>query len=115
VNKMVVAATFVFALITPALAQKATVQVTNQSKWEIHNLFLSATEQNDWGPDHLGEYIITAYGGTFTLKSIPCDSYDVDIVDEDGDECIIEAVDMCGDNSFWTITDTNLLACEGEE
>jgi hypothetical protein len=52
-------------------------------------------------PISLGRRSFAAYGGTFTLKSTPCDSYDVDIVDEDGDECTIEAVDMCGDNSLW--------------
>ena len=38
---------------------------------------------------------------------------DIKVVDEDGDECIIEAVDLCRDNSYWKITDKDLLECEG--
>jgi hypothetical protein len=44
--------------------------------------------------------------------AIPCDVYDVMVVDEDADACMIEAVDLCADNSFWKIRDENLLACE---
>ena len=100
------------AFATPAFAKKATVKVINQSKWEIHHLFLSSSSDEEWGPDQLGEDVL-AKGDSFTITSIPCDEYDIKVVDEDGDECIIEAVDLCRDNSFWKITDKDLLECEG--
>lgn len=110
-----IAATIVVcALAIPALAEKATVKVINQSKWEIHHLYLSSSSEEEWGPDQLEDEILTK-GQSITIHSIPCDEYDIKVVDEDGDECIIEAVDMCRDNSFWKITDKDLLECEGYE
>ncbi|HYC91804.1 MAG TPA: hypothetical protein VEO54_21500 [Thermoanaerobaculia bacterium] len=102
------------ALALPAFAKKATVKVINQSKWEIHHLFISPASEEEWGPDQLGEEVLTK-GDSFTITQIPCNEYDIKVVDEDGDECIIEAVDLCRDNSYWKITDKDLLECEGYE
>ncbi|HEY0140560.1 MAG TPA: hypothetical protein VGF48_06675 [Thermoanaerobaculia bacterium] len=99
---------------TPAFAADATVKVINQSKWEIHHLYLSSSEEDTWGPDQLEDEVL-AKGDSLTLSGIPCDDYDIKVVDEDGDECIIEAVSLCKDNSYWKITDKDLLECEGYE
>jgi hypothetical protein len=99
----------------PSFAQgRANVTIKNKSQWEIHHLFLSATTESEWGPDQLGDNIISAEGGTFLLKNIPCDSYDVKLVDEDGDECVVEDVDLCGSSEGWVITNDDLLECEGD-
>lgn len=114
-KKMTKAATALLvlcALTVPAFAKKATVKVINQSKWEIHHLFLSSSTEEEWGPDQLEDEILTK-GDSITITQIPCDTYDVKVVDEDGDECIIEEVDLCRDHSFWKITDKDLLECEG--
>ncbi len=93
-------------------ARKATAKVINQSKWDIHHLFLSSVDEDSWGPDQLGEHVLES-GGSFTLRGIPCDEYDVRIVDEDGDECVIEEIELCADRSVWKITNQDLLECEG--
>src|SRR5262245_13948635 len=93
---------------------KATVKIINQSKWEIHHVFLSSSGDDSWGPDQLEDQIL-AKGDSLTLTHISCDLYDVKVVDEDGDECVIEEVDLCNDHSYWKITDKELLACEGYE
>ena len=54
-------------------------------------------------------------GTNFTLHSIRCNDYDIKIVDEDGDECVVENVNLCNDRSYWKITDKALLACEEEQ
>ena len=100
----------------PALAKdkkKATIKVINQSKWEIHHLYLSSTTEKEWGPDQLGDETI-AKGETFTLTKIDCDDYDIKVVDEDGDECVVEEVNLCGDDTVWKITDKILLKCEND-
>jgi len=91
---------------------KATVKIINQSKWEIHHVYLSSSGDDEWGPDQLEDEIL-AKGDSLTLTDIACDLYDVKVVDEDGDECVIEEVDLCNDHSYWKITDKQLLACEG--
>jgi hypothetical protein len=92
--------------------KKATVKIINSSNWDIHHIYLSSVDEEEWGPDQLEDEILTK-GDSLTLTNIPCDLYDVKVVDEDGDECIIEEVDLCGDESYWKITDKDLLECEG--
>lgn len=112
-TKLMLAAVLLCTISMPAFAgKKATVKVINQSKWEIHHLYLSSSDDRHWGEDQLGEDVL-AKGDSITLTNIPCDTYDIQVVDEDGDECVIEEVDMCGDESYWKITDKDLLECEG--
>ena len=102
-----------FTLDAAPRRRGASVKVINQSRWDIHHLYLSPTRSDDWGPDQLGDDTIDA-GTSFTLHSIRCNRYDIKVVDEDGDECVIENVSLCNDNSYWKLTNKALLACEEE-
>lgn len=115
-RKLYAVALVLAALTLPlsAAKKKASIKVINQSKWEIHHLFLSPSTSKHWGPDQLGEEVL-AKGESFTLTNIDCDTYDIRVVDEDGDECILENQDLCGNASYWKITDKELLACENED
>ena len=112
ITRYAVVALTLCAFSLPAFAKKATVKIINQSKWEIHHIFLSSSDDREWGPDQLEDEIL-AKGESLTLTDIECDTYDIQVVDEDGDECVIEEVEFCGDHSFWKITDKDLLECEG--
>ena len=63
------------------------------------------------GPDQLGEHILPS-GGQHTLVGTPCGRYDVRLVDEDGDVCVLENEFLCGDEQA-VIGHADLLACEG--
>ncbi|UXI68580.1 hypothetical protein [Tahibacter amnicola] len=97
----------------PAMADSSDskVIIKNLSHFAVHELYFSPTEQREWGPDQLGSHTI-GNGETFTLNGVPCDSYDVRVVDEDGDECIIEDVALCADKDKWVINDNDLLGCQ---
>lgn len=97
--------------VAHAAGKKATVTVVNKSDWEIHHFFMSSVGEDEWGPDQLGDEVIGT-DEAFSLKQIPCDSYDVKLVDEDGDECVVEEVDICGGAAKWVITNKNLLGCQ---
>jgi len=96
-----------------AAAEKksADVKITNRTEWEIHELYLSSTDEQNWGPDQLGDEVIKK-DESFTILGIPCDDYDVKIVDEDKDECIVPKVDICGENQKWEIGTADLLKCQ---
>ena len=112
-TQLALAAAILCAVTLPAFAaRKATVKIINQSKWEIHHVYLSSSDDRSWGEDLLEDEVL-AKGDTLTLSNISCDVYDIQVVDEDGDECVIEEVDLCGDHSYWKITDKDLLECEG--
>jgi hypothetical protein len=111
------AATFVAAMSLAALPAAAAgdskVVLKNLSQWAIHELYFSPTEEREWGEDQLGKHTI-ATGESFTLTGVPCDSYDVRVVDEDGDECVVENVALCADKEKWVIDDEDLLACQNK-
>jgi hypothetical protein len=88
------------------------VTVYNQTKWVLAHFYLSPVDEAEWGPDQLGDEVIGT-GESFELRNIPCDSYDVRLVDEDGDECIVAEVDICGGDEGWVIDSDALLECEG--
>jgi len=100
-------------LASQAQPQKAVFMVVNRSDWDIHGLFLSPTHKDTWGPDQLGDEVIKHDGGSYTLHGIPCGHYDIKVVDEDGDACVIEDVTMCKDHTHWDITNKELANCEG--
>ena len=113
--KLVLGVLFVSMLLvggSQALAaETATVTVTNSSDWAIMHFFLSPADSNHWGPDQLGQGVIKT-GGSFKLNNIPCDSYDVKLVDEDGDQCVVGGVDLCAASDHWVITSDELVECQ---
>jgi len=91
--------------------KKSNVTVVNKAAWDIHHFFLSPADQNEWGPDQLGDQVIST-GDSFQLTGVPCDEFDVKLVDEDGDECMVFDVDICGSNERWEIESSDLLECQ---
>lgn len=92
-------------------ASNSKVIVVNKSSWAIHEMYFSPTDETEWGPDQLGKQTIET-GEQFTLTGIPCDKWDVKVVDEDGDECVVENVGLCEDADKWVINDSDLLGCQ---
>ena len=99
-------------LTLPALARDSDsrVVVSNYSDWTIEEFYMSPVDDRDWGDDLLGDEVMET-GDTLTLTHISCDDWDILIVDEDGDECVLEEVDLCGDRATWDITNSELLDC----
>ena len=97
-----------------AAAKQSDVKITNNTDWEIHHFYLSSTEEENWGPDQLGddEDDVISKGDSFILVEIPCDEYDIKLVDEEGDECVVGAVDICGKGEEWVLTSNDLLECQ---
>ena len=96
-----------------AAAQTSTVSLTNESSWTITEMYLSAVDVQEWGSDQLGEHVIEP-NSSYELTDVPCDVYDVRLVDEDGDVCVVGGVKLCGKDSAWKIGDDDLLNCQAE-
>lgn len=119
VPRFAVAAAVLFGLAALALPvpskaepQRAEFMINNKSSFDIYHMFLSPEDKDTWGPDQLGEKVIHS-GESFTLNDIPCGEYDIKIVDEDGDACIVEGIVMCKDHTHWDLTNSELARCEG--
>jgi hypothetical protein len=102
------------ALPLPSMAQpqRAEFMINNKSSFDIYHMYLSPEDKDTWGPDQLGEKVIRS-GQSFTLNDIPCGEYDIKIVDEDGDECVVEGIVMCKDHTHWDLTNNELGNCQG--
>lgn len=88
----------------------STLVIENESSYTLIEIYLSSTSDNSWGPDLLGNQVLEP-GDTLELSQIECDTYDIRIVDEDADECILDTVDLCLDNAVWQIDDVELASC----
>ena len=108
---LVLVATVAAVGTSEAARSDSDVTFVNRSDWDIYELYISPVDEGEWGPDQLEDGVLES-GASFILYAIPCDDYDLLLVDEDGDECLLEDVDLCGDSEEWVITSKDLLACE---
>ncbi len=79
------------------------LQITNSTGgYSIWYVYISPTSADSWGNDWLGssETISSGYSKTFT---VPNGSYDVKLIDEDGDEYIVWNMPISG-TVTWNVT-----------
>ena len=83
--------------------------VSNESDYRIDHIYVSPHSSRVWGPDQLGDQVLLPnyHIGLYFDPG----TYDVRIVDRDGDACVLANVDFY-DGTTYHITDTALLACE---
>jgi hypothetical protein len=93
------------------VAPDSQVELRNESKWTIQQLFFAPIGSDRWGPNQLSHNPVRT-GDSFTLTSIRCDKYDAKLVDEDGDECIVRNISLCASDKIWRIGDKDLLKCQ---
>ena len=94
---------------TPDLDSNLTIE--NESSFTMIGIYLSPTTSVRWGEDLLGADVLEP-GDSLEISGIDCDVYDIRIVDEDDDECVLESVDLCLDDATWTIDDDELIDCQ---
>lgn len=92
----------------PAFA--ATIKIENESSWEIHEIYFAPSNQEEWGEDHLGKQVLKP-GMTLSLTGVTPGKWDVRLVDEDEDECIVQGQKIVESEKF-VIEDKDLLACQ---
>ncbi len=101
------------ALSSNAFAEGVKVKFTNKSDFSIHHIFLSEVKENDWGPDQLGDGDTDTIepGDSFTLTDISPNKYDIKIVDEDKDECVVGGVTVAASETV-VLTNKDLVGCQ---
>ena len=88
------------------------VTVQNDSSYNVHHLFLTPAHEVHWGPDWLGKDVL-AHNETVTLTGLECEEYDIKVIDHEGDECVVEDLNLCLQDAHWQLTDKELTACTG--
>ncbi len=85
--------------------------INNNSRYAVRAIHMSPSNDNNWGPDRTGDFILRP-GGAFTLRDIAPGTYDIKFVDEDGDACVLKGFNVSSHLS-WSITTDWLVRCEG--
>jgi hypothetical protein len=92
-----------FGLVaSPVLANDADYTITNHTGMTIASIYVSPSNENEWGPDIMAEDTLAdgeECGLKFHEDAEECE-WDIKIVDEEGDEHIVEGIDMCEDHSI---------------
>lgn len=89
---------------------QSTLTIENDSDYAFIEMYLSPVDASSWGPDLLGSDILSP-GEAIEIGGIDCDNYDIRVIDEDLDECIIDDVDICLTNDTWVIDNLILSVC----
>lgn len=88
----------------------STLTIENDSSFAFLAINLSSVDSSSWGEDILGSDILEP-GEAVVIGGIECDDYDIRIIDEDSDECVIDDIDLCLTNESWVIDDSTLVDC----
>ena len=109
-----VASIFIGVLVCTTLASRASgplsgITIVNNSTREIHHVYLSAPDQNNWGADQLVQSVISPNGGSFTINDVSCNST-IKVIAEDQDGCFSYQVVSCS-GATWTITNDTARDC----
>lgn len=98
-------------LLSRAHAPATSITVVNNSSREIRHLYLSATDQNNWGPDQLLNSVIAPSGGSFTLNDVACNASSIKVITEDHEGCFLYKIVTCAQATTWTITNDATPDC----
>jgi hypothetical protein len=90
----------------------ASLTVVNDSDFVIHEIFLTETDNPDWGPNLLRGDVL--FPDEELVLGVPCDFYDALLVDEDGVECEVHDLDLCLNDAVWVIRNSTCTVFEAE-
>lgn len=113
-NRLAIMAVLAASLVACAAEDEGSLDskltIENASSYTFIEINLSPTSQVSWGQDLLGADVMEP-GDVLEASGIECDTYDIRVIDEDQDECILQNVDLCLDDARWVIDDTELAIC----
>jgi len=87
------------------------ITIVNNSSRVIRHVYLSPSNQDNWGPDQLYGAAISSGGGSYTLNNVSCDQANIKVITEDQNGCFLYQVVACGQSSTWTITNDATPDC----
>lgn len=90
----------------------ASLSVINDSDYVIYEIYLTETDNPDWGPNLLRGDVL--FPDEEIVLGVPCDFYDALVVDEDGVECEVHDLDLCLNDATWVINNNTCTVFEAE-
>lgn len=84
--------------------------VSNDSSFEIHEIYVTEVASLSWGANLLREDIL--FPGDSLSLAVDCGTYDAMLVDETDETCEISSIDLCFDDADWVIRDNTCAVFE---
>ncbi len=84
--------------------------VSNESDFEIHEMYVTEIDSPTWGPNLIERSILLP--GESMKLALDCNTYDAMLIDETGASCEIQNVDLCFDDADWVITNRSCTVFE---
>jgi hypothetical protein len=97
------------SLTSFASAPSVTITVTNNSSRDIRHLYLSPANNDNWGPDQLGNSAIGS--GSSRQLNVSWEEATVKLVAEDQDGCFLSTTVAASGESAWTIDNNTSRNC----
>lgn len=88
----------------------ATLTVINESDFVIEEIYLTPVDNPDWGRNLLGSDPL--FPDERLTLGVDCGFYDALLIDEDGVECKLDAIDLCLNDADWFIYNDTCVAFE---
>lgn len=96
----------------PAITAPDAVTLHNHSGYGVFHLYVGAVGAQSWGSDLLGRSPLHD-GRSAGLRGVSCGRYDLRLVDEDGDECVLHNQDLCPEPTGAVLNSAELAGCTG--
>ncbi|MBV8114299.1 MAG: hypothetical protein JO300_06125 [Silvibacterium sp.] len=87
-----------------------TLTIVNRSGFEIDEIHISSVGDRSWERDRLGADVLRS-GHKYIFSGILPGYYDIKLIDEDNDSCILKSV-FVNNNLTWTLNPPDLVGCE---
>ncbi len=98
---MMLAVLLAFTVISACGAGTVPVKITNDlGAWDIEEVYIDPSDE-PWGENRISE--IMEPGDDVTIN-VPAGTYDIKVVDEDGDSYTIWGVEIGADGYQWAVT-----------
>jgi hypothetical protein len=106
-------ASLAFAVLITQASAFDLVVVNKADLSIIHKFYIAPAKSDKWSEDKLQNQTIKK-NGKFTIRDIPAGVYDLKVIDDDDDTCVVSNINI-DQNKEWTLTDSIMLKCVGGE
>lgn len=115
IRRLVTLAALLCAVVSLPLLSRATtmatsITVVNNSSREVHHIYLSPADQDNWGPDQLNGSVISS-SASYTLSGVACSGASIKVISEDQNGCFLSSIVSCSESAVWTITNEATPDC----
>ena len=98
------------SLLFVASCTDSALFVTNDSDFEIHEMYVTDVRSSSWGPNLLDGEIL--FPGESLTLGVACGTYDALLIDETNASCEVSNLDLCYENADWVIRNTSCAVFE---